>query len=154
MFCAVARCWVLDWCCYFSCYTFKGIWLFKVILSSTFKQSIRSFCVYCNFKCILVHLWNFVFYHKGKISNMQQIIFVAKVLIWHLKAYVLFRVLQRWADHILQAEHNIWRYENILISQAASREDSCLFFLLFSYTSCYVLKLLNGDDFLGLWYCT
>lgn len=47
---AVARCWMLDWCCNFSCHTFEGIWLCQVYYSFIMKHIWGFFCL--NYICI------------------------------------------------------------------------------------------------------
>jgi hypothetical protein len=34
----------------------------------------------------------------------------------HLEGSDYARVLQRWADHVLHAEHNVWRYFIIMLT--------------------------------------
>ena len=42
---AATRCWMLDRCCYFSCCTFKGNWLFKVSLCLSLSCNLFCSCL-------------------------------------------------------------------------------------------------------------
>lgn len=51
-------------------------------------------------RCLLI-LW-----------EVERITWFTYFFSFNLFCYFLFRVLQRWAVHVLQAEHNIWRYHH------------------------------------------